>query len=113
MALPKKYRLKKRKDFAQVKIKGKLINQSLFGFLILEGQNNPFPVFGFIVSKKVSLRAVKRNRVRRLLAEAVYPLLPQVKPGAKIIILAKKGLVQADLEKVKKEVANVLKPFLQ
>jgi len=60
-----------------------------------------------IVSSRVSKKAVVRNRLKRLLREAARNILPQVKPGFALVLLAKPALreknlaeIQAELEKM-------------
>jgi ribonuclease P protein component len=61
-------RLKKRRDFLKVQ-KGRRANTGLFSVQCLERPGGA-PRIGFTVSKKVDVRAVKRNRIRRRLKEA-------------------------------------------
>lgn len=65
--------------------------------------------FGFIVSKKISKKAVERNRVRRLLSEAVRQLLAKTRPGYEVIFLAKKAMVGRGFEEILEEVKRVFK----
>lgn len=76
--LVKKNRLKKEKDFKEVFDKGKRFKQS---FLYLKIKNNKLKLsrFGFIVSKKVSLKAVVRNKIKRRLRELIKAQLPKIK----------------------------------
>ena len=108
--LPKAYRLPA-SQFALVKSKGKLIQTPLFGLLIsVSGQSKPR--FGFIVSTKISSQAVVRNRLRRLLREAIRPLLPSISPGHDFIILAKHQALTAHLNQISHTFHEILAPYL-
>ena len=50
--------------------------------------NSPNTKVGFSVSKKLG-GSVTRNRVRRLLAEAVRSFLVRIKPGNHIVVVAR------------------------
>jgi ribonuclease P protein component len=67
--LPQASRLKKNNDF--VRILG-LNNKSKFGPLLVFTDDGAEPArFGFVVSKKISKKAVERNHLKRVLAEVV------------------------------------------
>ncbi|KAA0873767.1 ribonuclease P protein component [Nitrincola tapanii] len=64
--------------------------------LILARQNTlGHPRIGFVISKKNIRRAVKRNRVRRIIRES-FRLHQHELPSADLVILARKGLDQLD-----------------
>jgi len=108
--LPKKNRLDLKKEFLQIKKGGKLINGWLFNFLFQKTATDFYPpAFAFVVSKKITKKATKRNRVKRLLSEAVRNFLPQIKPGVKGIFLAKKEILEKNFAEVKTEVEAVFK----
>lgn len=70
--LPEKYRLKRRSAFtATYKINNSFHKN---GITVFCGKNktseNPTKI-GFVVSKKIHKRAVKRNRIKRLMRESV------------------------------------------
>jgi len=102
--LPKEYRLPLRKELNNLKKKGKIFQGQLFGLLVGLMDKDKNSSFGFIISNKIHKKANKRNRARRLLGEAVYSFLPKVKKGYAVVFLAKKGIIEADFEKIKKEV---------
>lgn len=76
--LPKQYRLKKRSAFkATYKVKNSSHKGGVTLFAgILKKDDYPTKV-GFVVSKKVHKRAVKRNRLKRLMRESYRILLKE------------------------------------
>ena len=89
MALNKKNRLKKKKDFEGVFKKGKAVKGN-FLFVRYLKNNLEFPRFAFVVSSRVSKKAVVRNRIRRALSEAARSELKNVQPRDIIMIADKK-----------------------
>lgn len=70
--LPKEYRLKKKSAFNATYKSGKVFHKG--GITVFCGKNKTadFPTrVGFVVSKKIHKRAVKRNRIRRLMRESL------------------------------------------
>ena len=107
--LKKINRLKKKKDFQRV-------YQSRFRFNLpemaiqwrpLTGQNFPSR-FGIIVSNKISKSAVKKNRAKRLLREAIRILMKENKtpPGLDFVINAKKPILDATYHGLYKTLEN-------
>ena len=56
--------------------------------------------FVFIVPKKLDKRAVRRNRTKRLLREAVHALLPEIAPGYEVGMYARRILGEEKLENI-------------
>ncbi len=81
--LPKQYRLKKRSAFkATYKVKNSTHTGGVTLFAGLLKKENEYPTkVGFVVSKKVHKRAVKRNRLKRLMRESYRLLLKDNKLG--------------------------------
>lgn len=70
--LPRKYRLKKRTAFNATYRTGTSLHKD--GITVFCGKNKTpdYPTkIGFVVSKKIHKRAVKRNRIKRLMRESV------------------------------------------
>ncbi len=76
--LPKQYRLKNRSAFkATYRVKNSFHKGGITLFAgILKKDDSPTKV-GFVVSKKVHKRAVKRNRLKRLMRESYRLLLKE------------------------------------
>ena len=68
--LKRENRIRSKKEFAEIKNKGRVLYSPLFGWLEYKEDDN-LKKFGFIVSKKISKKAVIRNKIRRILAETV------------------------------------------
>ncbi len=60
------------------------------------------------MSKKISKKAVERNRIRRKIYKEVGEILPQIKKGLKVVFLVKKAMLQAGDEEIKREVKKSL-----
>jgi len=117
--LPRKNRLDLKKDFFEIKRKGRLLRGKLFNFLFQQEQPNfnkklltaelyP-PVFAFVVSKKIDKRAVKRNKAKRLLSEVVKSFLSQIQPGVKGVFLVKKEILGKSFAEIKNEIEVIFK----
>jgi len=104
--LKKQDRLTKKKDFEEVRVKGSMIQSPLFGLNYLIGKDDK--KFGFIVSKKISKRAVDRNRIRRLLAESVRINIDKIGINIWGVFLAKKSLLGKKFGEVEEEVGRTL-----
>lgn len=92
MALKRALRLRKSKDFQHVRQQGRNIASRL---LILTFAPNDLATLriGFVVSKRVSKHAVKRNYVKRLLSEAIRPVLADIPAGWDLVISAKTSII--------------------
>jgi ribonuclease P protein component len=62
----------------------------------------------FVVSKKVSKRAVERNRVKRVLRESMRSFLNQLAVGDYMVI-AKSAAINFNNKELREQVATVLK----
>lgn len=105
--LPARHRLETYQEIERVKNKGKLYQTSLFGLLVLRNQTSGLTRFCFIVSLKISPKSTIRNRVKRLLAEALRGRLIKIPPGFDLVFLVKKTIIGKNIEEIKKEVDTV------
>lgn len=101
-------RITKRKDFEEVKKKGRIYHSPIFGVLVLKA-GDKVKEFGMVISKKISKKAVERNKVKRLLAEAIRRNLDEINEGYRMIFLVKPSILGKKGEEIEKEVTKLLK----
>ena len=105
--LPRKHRLTRAGDFQRVRRQGRTWSDAL---LVLSRAPNGLDVtrFGFSVSRRIG-GAVVRNRSRRLMREAVRLQLDRVAPGWDVVLIARAGVVGADLSAVEGSLTRLLR----
>ncbi len=81
------YSLKRNKEFRYAYRAGRSVGTKSMVLIYAKGKQDEIKI-GFSVSKKLG-NAVTRNRIKRRLREAVTPLIPDLKRGYKIVIIAK------------------------
>lgn len=89
--MQQRFRLRHNDDFARLRREGRAFHQCA---LLLSFTPNGLTHnrYGFITSKQLG-KAVVRNRVRRLLREAVRLLHPRLKVGYDVVLVARVALV--------------------
>ena len=104
--LPKENRLTKKKDFERVFRQGKGLKEE---FLVIKALDNNLSVsrFGFIVSKKISKKAVLRNKIKRRLRELAQMKLNQIRQGIDIVVIASSGIGEKNFGEIE-EISNKL-----
>lgn len=105
--LKKINRIGQKKEFLEVKNKGKMFNSPLFGAIFLIGETEEVK-FGFVISKKISKRAVDRNKIKRRMSEVLRKRLSDFKPGTRIIFLAKKNLLGIKTGEIEGEIDKLI-----
>lgn len=104
--LPKENRLKKKKDFERVFEKGEIVKGESIYIKALKTKE-PFPRIGFIVSKKVSLNAVERNKIKRRIREIVKAI--SIKNKFDIVIIALPKIKKNTFEEIRQDVEKTFK----
>ena len=64
---------------------------------------------GFVVSKRISKRAVDRNYIKRLLSEAMRVFLPRLPSGLDIVVSARQKANTADLRTLEQDMLTLLR----
>ncbi len=106
--LPRENRLTKKDDFENVRQNGRFITSKNFTVSFLNKKNKEESRFGFIVSKKISTRAVDRNKIKRVLREIVRKNLDLVKKGTDFVIIPKPGVLHTNHGKLEVELIKCL-----
>lgn len=105
--MPGLNRLKKRKDFEKV-IAVKRFFEEEFLFLKKRENNLNYSRIGFVVSQKISKKAVIRNKIKRRLREIIRLNLLIIKEGYDIVFFTKKGIENKKFSELKEIVKKLL-----
>lgn len=106
--LPVKNRLKKKKDFQEVLKSGLTVRNKYFFLKVIERKENPFTRIGFVVSKKVSKKAVRRNRIKRLFRESLRLRMNKIRPGYDLVFIVLNSADGGTFLEIRKEIDMVL-----
>jgi ribonuclease P protein component len=108
VALNHAVRLRKNDEFQRVRQQGRSIMSPL---LILAWMPNDVAKIrvGFVVSKRISKRAVDRNYIKRLLSEAMRVFLPGLPIGLDIVVSARQKAITADLRTLEQDLLALLR----
>lgn len=118
--LPKQYRLRKIKDFDILFKEGRFVDGQFVTAKIWKIEPEKYPrreysvenlKIGFVVGKKISKSAVKRNRIKRQVREVVRLLLKEdrLKAGFMVAIVAKSNILGCKYQEIEKDVVQVLR----
>jgi ribonuclease P protein component len=102
----RKFRLTRSDDFKRVRRNGKSYAHPLV-VLIAQASDQQKLRVGVAASQSVG-NAVHRNRAKRLLREAVRPLLTSLSPGWELILIARPPLLDASLEDTRRTIKILL-----
>ncbi|OHA65881.1 MAG: ribonuclease P protein component [Candidatus Wildermuthbacteria bacterium RIFCSPHIGHO2_12_FULL_45_9] len=106
--LSKLNRLSKKKDFDRIFRQGKGIRHE--GLLAkIWYQDIQCSRFGIVVSKKIAKKAVVRNRIRRLISQALQKRLKRMAKHADIILVVLPGSDFSELRHAEEAVEQIFK----
>lgn len=106
--LKRKFRLRKKKDFEMVIKRGKFFKGENLS-LVKKNNGFHFSRFAFLVGKKVSKKAVVRNKIKRRLSEIIRTNLSKIKKGYDVIFFTFPGIEKNSFKELKKETLFLLK----
>ena len=67
--------------------------------------------FGTIISKKISKKAVERNKIKRRLMEVLGKNIEKFDEGKRVLFLVKKEVLGVKPREIEMELSKVLKPL--
>jgi ribonuclease P protein component len=103
----RRYRLRSRERFQEVRRKGKSAKHRL-AILVYLRNDLPYSRFGFTASRRVG-NAVQRNRARRLLRESIRLQLETIEAGWDVVLIARPAIVGKSFQQVDEACKQLLK----
>jgi ribonuclease P protein component len=106
--LPKANRLRRRKDIQTLFSKGESVFDDVCGLKYRRNQRNETRV-AVIVGKRISKKAVVRNRIRRRIREIIRHNLDDLVKGYDVALLVQGRAVDMSSDELRSHVLRVLK----
>ncbi|PTL37696.1 ribonuclease P protein component [Alkalicoccus saliphilus] len=106
--MKKQHRLRKNEEFQKVFQHGKSAANRQFVVYQLSRRGQEHVRIGLSVSKKLG-NAVQRNRIKRLMKEALRGTAEELRQDCDVVIIARKPAASMELEEVQKSLKHVLK----
>ena len=105
--MKRSFRLTRSTDFKRVRSTGKSYAHPLLVLVVSPAAENTLKV-GVTAGRSVG-GAVQRNRAKRLLREAMRLLLPAIRPGCDLILIARQPLAVAAYEQVQATLSQLMR----
>ncbi len=64
--------------------------------------------FGIVISKKVSKKAVVRNRIKRRIKGALRELIDRIRPGRLVTIVCRSVITECEYDEILRELKKLL-----
>jgi ribonuclease P protein component len=93
------FRLKQSTEFKRVRRSGKSYAHPFIVLFVLSTESERTLV-GVAAGRTVG-NAVQRNRAKRLVREAIRPLLGEIRPGLQVVLIARKPIIEARMPEIR------------
>ncbi len=104
--MQRRFRLSRAEDFKRVRQTGKSFAHPLVVLVIKANESKDKLRVGVTAGKTIGT-AVHRNRAKRLLREAMRPLIPNIASGFDLILIARPKLVTSTLTETRSALINL------
>lgn len=105
--MKRRYRIRSRTDFQRIYTQGKSVVNRALVLYVLAGDPDEVRI-GIAAGKKLG-KAVVRNRLRRLIREAVRTRLGQIRRGWRLVFIARTGAVELGYPQMEARVEDLLR----
>lgn len=105
--LPQHERLKRKIDFDRLRQEGKRHNRRSLSLVVLR-LNEPGRKAGFIVTKRLSKKAVVRNRIKRQMRAAYLLHRSHLKQGYLFLFIARQTLIDSSFSHLQSQMEALL-----
>ncbi len=105
--MERRLRLRHGADFRRVRVHGRHHSGRLLRMLVAAG-NCAHNRYGVVAGKGLG-NAVKRNRARRLLREALRALHPHLRPGHDLVLVARPAMVGVSMSSLRAALARQMR----
>ena len=109
--LPRANRLAKESDFRQIMSKGKTLQAKFFTIKYLDRGPELSSRIGIVTSKKIAKQAVRRNKARRRLREAIRQDIKNIN-GKDIVFLVRREILEAKYTEIVDDAKTALRKLL-
>ena len=100
--------IKENKDFENIIHKGKYIRNKYYILYYLKNNNNKFYRFGISVGKKISNKAVIRNKLKRRLKSIINNHKNLYENNKDYIIIMKRSCLEANFIELEKNLIDII-----
>jgi len=107
--MKRQYRLRKNADFQRIRRFGESKSNRLMVLVVLPNrlEHNRF---GFSVSKRIG-KAVRRNKIKRQMREAIRLRQEQIQPGRDMLFIARAPIQKASYQEIARSAYSLVEQF--
>jgi len=105
----RKFRLTRSEDFKRVRRYGRSYAHPLVILIALKNEKNEQGSLRVgVTAGRATGTAVRRNRAKRILREAMRSLLPNIASNADLVLVARSGIISANFDEARQALLHLL-----